>query len=319
MTSGWAGRSWPSLTVGEEVAAGVLGPLRVTVDGRSFGSWDFGGRKPKQIVEILLVHQGEPVAKDRIADLLWGEALPRDPVATLEAYVSGLRARLHPDGRRARAVLRSEPAAYRFALDGASFDLWEFDELGARAARAPAGEAADLRQQALAFVRGDVVADEPYADWALPLRELYRERHIEMVLDAARDLLLAGDAAAALQLAEHVGADHPTRERAYRLIMTARYALGDQDLALQTYDRCRRAMIEHLGVDPLPDTERIYLGVLDQEPLDHLLGAPPPRAAATANGPRRRGSPVTSSSSRSRSRPRTRRHGSGSAGTCGSR
>ena len=48
------------------------------------------------------------VEYDSLADLVWGESLPRDPMRTLEAYVSGLRSRLHPDPAQARALL---PAA----------------------------------------------------------------------------------------------------------------------------------------------------------------------------------------------------------------
>ena len=79
------------------VSAELLGPLRIAAREQVLGPRDLGGRRPRQVLEILLVHQGQPVPKDRIADLLWGERLPRDPMRTLEAYVSTLRTRLAPD------------------------------------------------------------------------------------------------------------------------------------------------------------------------------------------------------------------------------
>jgi SARP family transcriptional regulator, regulator of embCAB operon len=116
------------------------------LDGRALGPDDLGGRKPKQVLEILLVHLGQAVPKDRVADLLWGDRLPKDPMRTLEAYVSGIRARLHPDPAVARRVLHSEPGAYRIALDAAEVDLRRFDALVAQAVAAEPGERLELRR-----------------------------------------------------------------------------------------------------------------------------------------------------------------------------
>src|SRR5436309_14002506 len=59
------------------LVARLFGPLEVgCADGRHLGPRDFGGVKPKQVLEILLTERGRPVSKDRMADLLWGESLP---------------------------------------------------------------------------------------------------------------------------------------------------------------------------------------------------------------------------------------------------
>jgi hypothetical protein len=86
------------------VAVGMLGPLLVELDGGSLGPQDFEGRKPKQVLEILLVHQGQAVPKDRLAELLWGERQPRDTMRTLEAYVSVVRGVLGRGGLRGLVV-----------------------------------------------------------------------------------------------------------------------------------------------------------------------------------------------------------------------
>jgi DNA-binding SARP family transcriptional activator/pimeloyl-ACP methyl ester carboxylesterase len=270
----------------------MLGPLGVDVTGRALGPADFGGRKPKQVLEILLVHLGQTVPKDRVADLLWGERLPSDPMRTLEAYVSGVRGRLHPDPEVARRMLRTEPGAYRFALDGAKVDLRVFDELTAKAAGSAAGERLVLRRHALGLVRGELLADEPYADWLVPLRSLYRERWLQLLLDLAQDELAAGHPGTAVEHAERVIEAQPTRERAYRTLVLAYHAAGEQDRALDAYQRCRRTLDEQLGVRPLPQTERAWLAVLRQErpevPASALIaggsGAKPPQTRFARNG-----------------------------------
>ena len=236
------------------MAVGLLGPLEVCIAGRSLGPRDLGGAKPKQVLEILLVHQGQPVPKDKLTDLIWGERLPKDPIRTLEAYVSGLRTRLDLAGGAGRLVLRSEPRAYRLDLDQMDVDLVRFDRLVAAAAVAPIGERLQLRTQALGLVRGELLADEPYAEWATPLRDLYTERHLHLLLDLAEDCLAARMPEFALEYAERVLAAQPARERAYRLLMAGHYASGDQDLALKAYERCRTVLQEDLGVEPLAET-----------------------------------------------------------------
>lgn len=235
------------------LGVGLLGDLRLDVDGRRLGPGELGGRKP----------------------------LPRDPMRTLEAYVSGLRSRLHPDPARARALLCREPGAYRLDLEGADVDLWRFDDLAARAAVAggPA-ERRRLRTEALALVRGEVLADEPYADWALSLRDLYRERHSQLLLDMAADCLAEPDVLRALAHAEQVLVGQPARERAHRLVMAAHHLAGDRDRAVAAYDRCRRALDAELGVAPLPQTERLYLAVLNGDPLEGQPTLPAPAAPA---------------------------------------
>lgn len=270
------------------LSIGVLGPLAVTCGGRVLGRRELGGR-PAQVLGVLLVHRGQPVPKPRIAELVWGARLPADPMRTLEANVSVLRARLGA----AREALHSEPGAYRFALDGAALDLDRFDDLVDRAATAADAQRAALRREALALVRGELLADEPYAEWALPLRDVYAERVLRLLLDLAEDHLALGEPTAALPYLHRVLAAQPARERAHRLLVAAHYAAGDQDRALQAYERCRRVLDEELGVRPLAETERVYLAVLGQEPVDAVLPRArtpvrarprPPRTRFASNG-----------------------------------
>src|SRR5215210_3588454 len=76
----------------------VFGSIRVTTDGQTLGARDFGGRKPKQLLEILVLWNGRHVAKERLAHLMWGDELPVNAAGSLEHYVSVLRRRLGTAG-----------------------------------------------------------------------------------------------------------------------------------------------------------------------------------------------------------------------------
>jgi hypothetical protein len=58
------------------VGHGCSAPIDVAAGGRRLGPRDLGGPKAKQVLELLLVARGHNVTKDRLADQLWGEALP---------------------------------------------------------------------------------------------------------------------------------------------------------------------------------------------------------------------------------------------------
>lgn len=246
----------------------MFGPIELAVDGRRLGAHDFGGRKPKQLLEILLCERGHAVAKDRIADLLWGDALPRNPAATLETYVSLLRRRLRSSGAD-RRILVTETDAYRIADDMVDVDLDRFDTLIRRGGRTALA-------QALSLVRGEVLEDEPYGPWTLRLRETYRERRVKAALDMAEEALASGGHLEALGQAEAAVSIEPARERGYRISMLALYALGRQDEALRAFERCRSALAEELGVEPLPQTVAVHTAILRQEDVSTLLPRRPP-------------------------------------------
>jgi DNA-binding SARP family transcriptional activator/pimeloyl-ACP methyl ester carboxylesterase len=269
----------PWMIATRAISVGMLGPLQVHVSGHTLGPEDLGGRKPKQVLEILLVHRGSAVAKDRLADLLWRDELPTDPMRTLEAYVSVVRRALGREvGRR---LVVTGQGSYRLDEGVVDLDLDRFDQLVETTRSSDAAGRLDLRRRALELMRGEVLADEPYADWVGPIRRLYEERWLALLLDTAEDCLATSRPEEAAELASQVLEAEPTRERAHRLLMTARYAAGDQAHALEAYDRCRTVLDEELGVRPLPRTEQVFRGVLDQRPASSLLPSP---AAAVPGG-----------------------------------
>ncbi len=273
------------------LAVRLLGPVEVTVDRRALGPGDFGGQIPKRVLEVLLCHQGDAVPKERLIDLVWGDAPPRRAMAALENYVSVLRHRISDDAAVARHLLVTAPGAYRVRLDEGSLDIWRFDQLVAAAATQPAGARHGLLAEALGLARGELLADEPYADFAVGLRALYAERLRQARLDGAEDLLAIGRFREAAGWAEHALDTDDIAERGYRILILAHYALGEQGAALHAYDRCRAELRDAIGASPLPETEALYLAVLNQTPAAELLasstapeiGAPGPKS--TGGGP----------------------------------
>jgi DNA-binding SARP family transcriptional activator len=99
--------------------------------------------------------------------------------------------------------------------------------------------------------RADAFEDEPYADWAVPLREEVRAAYLSLLRMLAQTSRATGAPAAAggylLRLLERDPYDEP----AHRGLVRTLVAAGQHGEARRAFDRYRKAMRE-IGVQP-PD------------------------------------------------------------------
>src|SRR5215470_13153548 len=252
----------------------LLGPLQIENDFLRLGPNDLGGTRPKQVLEILLAARGHRVTTDRLAELIWGTDRPQDSAGSLQTFISNLRRNLDPDRDRARALVVTEPEAYRFATDLVELDLDHFDQLVERSASEPTATARRSLEEALALVRGEVLEDEPYSTWAIDVRGSYQGRILGAHLDAADAALAELDFAAALAHSDAAAALDRFSERAQRIAILALYALGRQHDALARYRAFRALLDEELGLEPTRETRAVEGAILRQEDVRPLLPRP---------------------------------------------
>ena len=219
---------------------------------------ELGSRKARTLLKLLALARGAPVSADRITDVLWGDEPPSRPVDQIGVLVSRLRPVLGPD-RLARG-----DAGWSLAVDWLDVDELEarVDEAAARLDAESHAAALAAARAALELVRGELLADEPDAEWAeaerfAVARAVARARVV--AAGAALGAGHAGDAAAAAELA----LDHdPYDEAALRVLMRAHVAAGRPASALAAYARVRARLSEDLGVDPTATTEELHTAIL---------------------------------------------------------
>ena len=110
------------------------------------------GDLQRTLLAALLLDAGRPVSPDRLAEELWGEALPGNYVGALQTQVFRLRKRL--------AALRIErvPAGYLVDLGDHRLDVAEFESLVTNAFATRVDDprrALDMLDRALAMWRGE--------------------------------------------------------------------------------------------------------------------------------------------------------------------
>ncbi|WP_409463688.1 BTAD domain-containing putative transcriptional regulator [Amycolatopsis sp. GA6-003] len=244
---------------------GILGPLAVSSDdGRPVRVPE---AKVRTLLAVLLVHEGRPVSADRLADDLWGEQLPGNPVNTLQTKVSQLRRALERAEPGSGRALAYQPPGYVLRLDPEAVDAGRF-----RALLAEAGTADDPRSkvelltEALALWRGPALAEFADEAFAQPvIQRLEEDRLVAQENLADARLALGEHAALTAELADLVR-QHPLRERLRALQLRALYAAGRQSEALASYDELRRRLADELGLDPGPELTALHRSILAQDP-----------------------------------------------------
>jgi DNA-binding SARP family transcriptional activator len=273
-------RPTATLPANDRFAVHVLGAFSVARGETPLVPREIGSHQGRTLLKLLLVQRGHLVATDRIAEVLWGEQPPAKWERALAVLVSRLR------GVFGAESIEGGREGYRFVpSEGMSIDLDEAerltDESEARiAAREPslARAAADRALELLG--RGPLLEDEPYADWAEDARAgagALLRRAQRAVWRAAMTL---SDYEAAAAVAESAVRADPIDEEAARASMQALFLGGERGRALAAYDRLREALLEGLGADPAPETARLHVAMLREEPLPQLQPGP-----SVARGP----------------------------------
>ncbi|QZY29118.1 BTAD domain-containing putative transcriptional regulator [Nocardioides coralli] len=255
----------------------VLGELTATRDGAAL---DLGGRRQRAVLAALVIHRGEAVTADRLADYVWGDGAPANVAGALQAYVSHLRKRLQPEveARRRDGVIARAGTGYALRVDPGDVDAWRFEAaVDAAAAMAP-GDAVHVLDDALRLWRGQAYAEYAGEPWVEA--EVTRLRELRAV---ARERLLAarlqlGDAAVLVGDLEALVAEDPLREERWRLLVLALYRAQRQADALAALRRARELLAEELGVDPGPALRTLEAEVLAHSPA---LDAPASAVPAT--------------------------------------
>jgi predicted ATPase/DNA-binding SARP family transcriptional activator len=234
----------------------LLGPLEVIGDDGV--PLPLGGRRPRALLALLLLHANETVSTDRLIDGIWGEAPPESAHRALQVHVHALRKALGPD----RIVTR--PPGYCVRIETDELDVERFGRLAA------SGEPDALRE-ALALWRGPALADVAYE----PFAQAEAAR-----LDESRLAALEARIAADLERGHHASlvgeldalvAGNPHRESLQAQRMLALYRSGRQADALAAYREARIALDE-LGLEPSPELRALERRILEHDPA--LVPAP---------------------------------------------
>ncbi len=227
----------------------------------------FQRRKTLTLLKILLTRSGHPVPRDALVEFLWPEADPRAGANRLYVLVHALRRIVEPaqQGHHWRYICNDGDHYYFNAEAPYRLDIKEFREhvnLGRRRERnGNTAAGIDAYEKVVSLYRGDLLEEEPYAEWCWGEREHLREEYLDVLRKLAAFYLEQGLTEKGVELYRLALRSDPLREEMHRGLMRGLWAAGRRDEALVQYQLCQDILLRELGVAPLPETERLHLSI----------------------------------------------------------
>lgn len=238
----------------------LLGEVGVDVDGVAV---PFRGQRHRAVIAYLLLNSSTVVTVDRLVDAIWGDRPPNTARNSIQRFVADIRRSL---GDLADHLVTA-PGGYRLIVDPDAIDLTIAERAVDRARRHAAD--GDLQLASIAWREvfeewsgrslsgvGDVEFVESARVRLAEIRASAIEQYVECQLELGRHAEVGATI-------EDFAEQHPTRDRAWKLLMLARYRNGRQVEALDAYTRFRQHLVEQLGLEPSPDVEDLRVSILE--------------------------------------------------------
>jgi DNA-binding SARP family transcriptional activator len=244
------------------VRLAIVGSFAASRDGIPVAGPDLGGRKARLLLKLLAVERGRTVPADRITAVLWAGQPPASPADNIATLISRLRRALGDAviaGSRPGYRLGPTPAV-RVDLDEAA--RWAAEAAARLTAAEPALAVAAASRAHDLLTAGQILEDEPGADWAQPARDEQAGLLLQTRGVLAEAWLGTGDRNAAVTVATAALAANPYHERARRALMRAHAAAGEPARALASYAELRELLAAELGADPAAETQDLHLAIL---------------------------------------------------------
>ena len=244
----------------------LLGGYQLRTDaGESVG---LPTRKAEALLAVLALQPGVAVPRERLAAMLWPESRDSQARGSLRQALSVLRRSL---GDRGAAGIEAVGEHVVLSPAGISVDAVHFErELGEGTPEALASALARYRGDLL---EGFTLSAETFDEWLLPERARLRTLAIAALERLLDHYVGEGDFERGVALAERALTLDRTNEAAYRALMQLHADAGSRSSAARSYERCRQALREELGISPSAETERLHRRLLASGPAPDVGAA----------------------------------------------
>lgn len=238
----------------------MLGPLSVTVLGREVR---FPRRASRSVLEVLLLEHPRSVHEEQLIEFLWPDADPAKAKRSLQTAVNELRRCLDARHRpRQPSYVQNRDEGYFLELPPGSFvDAHAFRnglERLQTSDREITGDARIRRlRDLLALYRGDLLADDVYAEHAGEPRERLRALMLEGLAALARALGPRGEDEIQAMLQKGLEVD-PYWGEGVALLMDHFKSRGRLLAAIRVYRKYEQRLQDDLGLEPDPPLTRRF-------------------------------------------------------------
>jgi len=242
----------------------LLGEFRVLVRGRAVAEQDWSRRQAKLLVKLLALEPRHQLHREQLMAAIWPDLDAESGAANLHKIIHLARHALEPrlrSGANSQFIVTSQQQVQLRAAE-LWIDVVEFERLSALALQS--GNAAD-GEAALALYQGDLLAEDPYAEWCSQKRDSLRALREQLMMALGRRYAAAHQHERAIAQFEALVASFSANEEAHRELMTLYVLTGRRSDALRQFRRCRDAVRSELDTEPEDVTLQLYRRIVSRE------------------------------------------------------
>lgn len=239
-----------------KVAIRVLGNFQVLHDGTPIAAGTWQSKKARDLLKILIARRGRPISRMALMAALWPDMEPSRLANRLSVALSTVRSVLDPDKEHGPAhLVPADAESVRLDNTQVEIDVENFlaDATASLARRRAGGSAATTRAlaSAEAAYTGDVLEENPYEDWATPLREEAKATYLQVLRALADDAADAADHGAVARYQLRILERDPFDERAHLEMVRVLEETGSHGEARRRYQAYTERMAE-IDVEAAP-------------------------------------------------------------------
>jgi DNA-binding SARP family transcriptional activator len=254
-----------------DLSISMLGPVEIFRDRDRPPALDaWTTRRARDIFCFIASRRHRRASKDTIIDTFWGETDLDVVEKNFHPTVSHIRKALNSNQPLKQNFLLYREGDYQLNPEFSYLiDIEEFDRLlaeGESARRARKfDECVESYVQAVTLYRGEFMQGS-YEPWVDEQRTYYREQYLHLLEALAGVAQKTGEWTRSIQLAQQILHEDAFREDIHCLLMKAHVALGNRGAAREQYEILRRLLEKELGVEPGPETRKLYQELLNPKP-----------------------------------------------------
>ena len=239
-----------------------FGNFRVLLNGKEIAQERWVSAKARDLLAYFVTMRGEKIPADKVFDAIWGEK-ERTSRTAFHTALSRLRNALKTGDDSPRLILVE---VGEYWLDSARFtiDLDEFNTTLAKARSAPNTKArAEWYERAVALYHGEYMQNL-YYEWVFPERRQLAQSYLGVLQELASYHLSTQSPKQAIDFIEKAIPLDQLNEDLYCQGMRAYDALNDRTNISRLYTDLNNVLDSELNARPLPETVRLYQGLISK-------------------------------------------------------
>jgi DNA-binding SARP family transcriptional activator/GGDEF domain-containing protein len=258
----------------------LLGPFRVHFDGNDLSDI-LRTRKERALLAYLAVEPARLQPREMVAEFFWPNRPETYARMNLRQAMLGLRKAFGGEDQIADFLEVSDESIEfmhkQVWMDTTAFDGYiQSSKLHPHIDLHNCQECINQLEEAVDLYRGDFLSDlilnevTGFQEWAVFNRERYFRSMINALQALAKAYYHRSNFDQTYKYAWRYVEMAPLEESAHRLLMRLLTKSGRRNAALQQYQLCKSIIARELGIEPSPETQKLYTMILNNQPIERI-------------------------------------------------